>query len=216
MIAEAGYRDLYDGIAWLASRNHNTPVEIEVLGKPMTINPATWVNDHRIQAKVGLASGDDVDVQANMAGLWAIHQQLKQQGSLLTDSEKEFNILEEIVQSQGSKDVDRFFNNPGVEEQILLPQLEQAMAMNEQLMATIEQMQNNPLVQPEMIKAETALLKEQNKNHVDLAKMAQDQQQFESKQIADLRSQLLDLEQKYTELELQHNTDIEGKGADDS
>lgn len=216
VIGEVGYRDLFEGIAWILSRFQNTKQEIEVLGKPMTIDPTNWISDHRLESKVGLAAGADAETQSSLGVLLTIHDKLKASGSLLTDSDKEFNIIEELTQSMGFKRVGRFFNNPNIQEETLLPQLEQTMAQNEQLMTMVDQLKSNPLVEPEMIKAEASLLKEQNKNQIEVAKLAQDQQQFESQQNSDLRKQLLDLEEKYTELQLQHNTDIEGKGADET
>lgn len=216
VIGEVGYRDLFEGVAWIISRFQNTRQEIEVLGKPMTIDPTKWINDHRLESKVGLAAGDDEETQANLGVLLTIHDKLKASGSILTDSEKEFNILNELTQTMGFKRVGRLFNNPNVQEETLLPQLEQTLAQNEQLMAMVDQLKNNPLVEPEMIKAEASLLKEQNKNQIEVAKLAQDQQQFDAQINADLREQLLNLEEKYTALELQHSVDIEGKGADEN
>ena len=216
VIGEVGYRDLFEGIAWIVSRFQNTQQEIEVLGKQMAIDPTKWINDHRLESKVGIAAGDDQDTQSSLGAMLAIHEKLKASGSILTDSVKEFNIMEDLTQSMGFKRADRFFNNPNVEEQTLLPQLEQTLQQNEQLMAMVEQLKNNPFVEPEKIKAETALLKVQNDNQVTLAKMAQDQQQFEAKLRAEVAKQIEQLKFDYTELEVENKTDIEGKGIDET
>ena len=56
--AETGYRDLFEGIAWLASRYQNTDVEFAVLGKAMTVNPSRWKYNHNVRTNVGLGAGN--------------------------------------------------------------------------------------------------------------------------------------------------------------
>ena len=59
VIAEEGYKQLYEGLCWYASHFQDDEQEIFVLGKTMTVNPSAWEFDHKVEALVGTGAGDD-------------------------------------------------------------------------------------------------------------------------------------------------------------
>ena len=73
--AETGFRDLYEGIAWIASRYQNTEQEFRVLGKALTVKPSSWKWDHHITTSVGLGAGNNEKLVASLQGIYAIQQQ---------------------------------------------------------------------------------------------------------------------------------------------
>ena len=95
--AETGVRKLYEGIAWLVSRFQDTQTEFRVLGKALTVNPTQWKFNHHVQSNVGLGAGNNEKSVQSLQGLLAIQQQLKQQGSTLTDEVDIYNTLKRIT-----------------------------------------------------------------------------------------------------------------------
>lgn len=209
VFAETGFRKLYCGLAWFVSRYQNEKKEIQVLGKPMTIDPRKWMSANHVSCNVGLAAGDDEQTINNMASLLQIHTQLKASGSPLTDDKKIYNILERIIEAMGINRVNDYANNPEIPEELMMAQLEQAMAMNEQLMAVAEQ---NPLAEAQRIDAQAKLIAAEAKQETDVARLMEEQRQFNVKQQQDFAAKMAELEAKYTELELKYNTDIKGQG----
>lgn len=210
VIAETGIRDLFEGIAWTVSHFQSSKDEIMVLGKQLTINPTRWWNEHAIEAKVGSGAGDDTETLNNLSGIFQIQNQLKAEGSSLVDEKDRFNTIERMLQTMDEPNVDQFFNDPEVPEQ----SAQFLMERNQQLTQMLEQMQGqNPLAEAEQVRAEAKLIEAQGKAQLDIAKMREDQRQFNEKLEAEGRRMLLQLEKEYTALELQHNTDIAGKGA---
>lgn len=75
--AETGWRKLYEGIAWLASRYQDTATEFRVLGKALTVNPSGWKYSHHVESKVGLGAGSNEQLIEARQGIYTIQQQLK-------------------------------------------------------------------------------------------------------------------------------------------
>ena len=222
VIAETGIRDLFEGIAWTVSHFQSSTDEIMVLGKQLTVNPARWWSEHSVEAKIGAGAGDNEQSLANMSGIFQIQNQLKAEGSSLVDEKDRYNTIARMMQAMGENKVQEHFNDPEVPQQSAQFLMEQ----NEQLMGVLQQMQAqaaNPLLEPEKIKAQASLQKAETDNQVrlieaqaraqlDMAKMAEDNRQFNEKIQAEVNQKVLDLEAKYTEMELKYSTDIPGKG----
>ncbi|MCH8926782.1 MAG: hypothetical protein IH924_11730 [Proteobacteria bacterium] len=83
--------------------------------------------------------------------------------------------------------------------------------MAEQQKQALEQLQNNPLAEAEVVKREGDIAIAQGKQALEAAKIRQDQSQFDANLLQEKNSQILELEQKYAELELKFKTDIPGK-----
>lgn len=212
VIAENGFKDLFEGIAWLVSHFQSSRDEITVLKKKLTIDPTKWWNDHHIEAQAGLGAGDDETVLSNMSGLLQIQNQLKAEGSALVDEQDRFNVLKRIVEAMGENQVSDFFNDPDNPEQSAQFLMEQ----NEKLMQMIEQFQQqgqNPLAEAELVKQQGAIQIAQDKLKLEVAKLEENQRQFDAKQKAELEELALKLEEKYSALEAEFKVDIAGKGA---
>jgi hypothetical protein len=198
VMAETGFRELYEGIAWMISHNQDDKREIFATGKPVTIDPTKWRYDHRVASNVGLAAGDNEQILNNMGALLTIQNQLKSQRSLLVDDKKIFNVIDKSVKAMELSDTSKYFNDPEVPQQTLLSQNEQLMAALEEAKMQLDQSQN-PLAEAETIKARADLVKAQGKMELDIAKLQEDQRQFNAQ-----------MGVKLTELELQHAQDVPG------
>ena len=207
--AETGFRKLYEGIAWLASRYQDTSTEFRVLGKQLTVNPSSWKYSHNTVSYVGLGAGNNEKMVASLQGIYAIQQQLKAQGSELVDSKDIYNTLSRIVDGLGMPRVDEFFNDPEKPEELLKAQNEILSQSVEQLQQMVQQLQN-PLADAEMVKREGELAIAQGKLAVEAAKLEEDRRQFDinaaQKETDSERKTATDL----TKLELENNKNVPG------
>lgn len=201
VMAETGFKELYEGLAWTVSHFQNEATEIQVLGQPMKIDPRRWRFEHNAMPNVGLAIEDEEQQLTNMGALYQVQSQLKQQGSFLVDEVKMYNALTKVVKSMGFSSVNEFFNDPEVPE-------DQLKAMNEQLLAGVQalkQQAQNPLVEIENIKAQSRLMQEQMKQQGEtqrqVMEIKNDNHQFRQELMA-----------KLTELELKFATNVPGAG----
>lgn len=207
--AETGFRKLYEGIAWLASRYQDTATEFRVLGKQLTVNPSSWKYSHNTVSYVGLGAGNNEKMVSSLQGIYAIQQQLKAQGSELVDSKDIYNTLKRIVDGLGMPRVDEFFNDPEKPEELLKAQNEILSQSVEQLQEMVQQLQN-PLADAEMVKREGELAIAQGKLEVEAAKLEEQRRQFDisasQKEIDSERKTATDL----TKMELENNKNVPG------
>jgi hypothetical protein len=209
-LAETGYRDLYEGLAWMVSHYQNSAVEISVLGKELTVDPRRWRTNHKLVANVGLAAGDDETMINNMASLLTIDQQLKQNQSTLTDEKKTYNKLAKITEAMGIARTSDYFNDPEVPNQVLQAQNEQLLNLAEQQKAIIEQLQNNPLAEAEVVKRQGDIAIAQGKLQLESAKLAEEQRQFNASLQQDAVKQAQDTMVDLTKIEATTNKDVPG------
>jgi len=208
-IIETGFRDLFEGIAWTVSRFQSEKDEIMVLGKPLSINPTRWWNDHSISAKVGEGAGDNGKTVSNLSGIFQIQNQLKAEQSSLVDDKDRYNTLERLTQAMGETDTNQFFNDPEVPEQSAQFLMEQ----NRKLMQMLQQVsQANPLAEAEAVKREGEMAIAQGNLTLKGAELAEKQRQFDIKQQSENTKDLLTLEKDYAKIEADSGTDIPGKG----
>jgi hypothetical protein len=207
--AETGYRDLFEGIAWLSSRYQNTEIEFAVLGKAMKVNPSKWKYNHSVRTNVGLGAGNNEALVQSLQGIYQIQQQLKMAGSTLVDEVDIFNTLKRITDGLGLPRADEFFNNPEEPDELLKAQNEQLNAMVLQLQEAMQQMQN-PLAESEQIKAEAGLIKARSDAEIKLMQMQQDQQQFMVDMQAREAKREEDMALKLTEMELKYSKNVPG------
>lgn len=209
-LAETGYRDLYEGLAWMVSHYQNSTLEISVLGKELTVDPRRWRTNHKLVANVGLAAGDDETMINNMASLLTIDQQLRANQSTLTDEKKTYNKLAKITEAMGIARTSDYFNDPEVPEQTLQAQNEQLLALAEQQKMAIEQLQNNPLAEAEMVKRQGDIAIAQGKLQLDAAKLSEDQRQFNASLQQDAVKQAQSTMVDLTKIEATTNKDVPG------
>jgi hypothetical protein len=207
--AETGYRDLFEGIAWLSSRYQNTEIEFAVLGKAMKVNPGKWKYNHSVRTNVGLGAGNNEALVQSLQGIYQIQQQLKMAGSTLVDEVDIFNTLKRITDGLGLPRADEFFNNPEEPDDLLKAQNEQLNGMVLQLQEAMQQMQN-PLAESEQIKAEAGLIKARSDAEIKLMQMQQDQKQFMVDMQAREAKREEDMALKLTEMELKYSKNVPG------
>lgn len=207
--AETGYRDLFEGIAWLASRFQNTTTEIRVLGKQLTINPSGWKYNHHVESNVGLGAGNNEALIESLQGIYAIQQQEMQLGSPLVDNKDKYNTLKRIIDGLGLPRVNEFFNDPEEESELLLRQNELLNQTVLQLQQQVQQLQN-PLAEAEAIKREGDIAIAQGKLALEGAKLQEDQRQFNVETAQDSRQHSEELAARLTELELKFNQNVQG------
>jgi len=205
--AETGFTELYMGMLWTVTHFQKDKTEIMVLGKPLTVDPRRWLSDQPIVCNVGLGAGDDESVLQNMSALLTIGGQLQAKGSPLYDMNKEYNILTRITKAMGQSDVGEFFNNPEQPAEMLQAQVEQLQQKTFQLE---QQVQTNPLAEAEQVKAQSELIRAEATQQLNIAKLAEDQRQFDAELLAKQNKTIAELEQKYTELELKFKVNVPG------
>lgn len=211
--AETGFRKLYEGIAWLVSKFQDTQQEFRVLGKALTINPSSWKYKHSVSTSVGLGAGNNERLVESLQGIYAIQQQLHQQGSMLVDNKDMYNTLKRVVDGLGLPNVQEFFNNPDEPKELLLRQnelLNQQVLMMQQQMQVLQQQADNPLAEAELVKREGELAIAQGKLALDSAKLAEDKRQFDITAMQKQSKQDEDTALEITKLELDNNTELPG------
>jgi len=196
--AETAYRDLYEGVIWLAQHYQDEATEIMVLNEPLMVDPTAWRQEHYCSSQVGLGAGDSAEAIKNLSAQFNTQMMLKNTGSGVVDDKKLFNTLEDLIKVMGKPDVSRYYNDPEIPQQLLLAQNEQLKLMVQQFQA-----QQNPLAEAELIKAQAKMAevqgKETNSMRQFIMKMAQEDEHFRATLAKDL-----------TKLELDSGVNVKG------
>lgn len=213
VIAETGYIELYEGLAWFANHFQDDEQEFMVLGQQMTTNPSKWRYEHLVESAVGVGAGDDEMALQNHSAILAILEQLKARGSLLVDEKKIYNQIKRITKLVGIKDISTVVNDPEIPEQMLQAQNEQLQLMVMQLQQML-QMSGNPLAEVENIKAMKELtIKQQqmmNDNRQFVAEFAEKQRQFDIKTELERQQTEDKIAVDLTKLEVENNQNVPG------
>jgi hypothetical protein len=211
--AETGFRKLYEGIAWIASRFQNTEQELRVLGKQLTVKPSAWKYNHYITTNVGLGAGNNERLVESLQGVYAIQQQLAAQGSILVDNKDMYNTLKRVIDGLGLPSVQEFFNDPEEPQDLLLRQnelLNQTVVQMQEQMQMLQQAADNPLAEAELVKREGEIAIAQGKLQLQMAELAEKQRQFNIETQQKSQKQDDDVAVKLTEMELKTNKDVPG------
>jgi len=206
VIAETGFRDLYQGVAWLDANFQDTETEIEVLGEELIVNPGDWKFKHSIVSNVGLGVGDNEKLLNTMSGLLQISQQLKALDSPLTDQVKVYNMLDRVVKGSGLPDTSEFFNNPERPDELLIAENEILNNIVEQMQVQLQQLQN-PLAEAEQIRAQAKLEQAQGEREINIGKLLEDQRQFNATLLQKQEESLNDMTIKLTQIEAKFATE---------
>lgn len=209
VMIETGFRQLFEGVAWLDVNFNNSEIEIEILGKELKIDPSDWKFKHHIISKVGLGIGDDQTKQQTMLGLWGLHQQLQAMDSPMTDEVKRFNVIKGLVNASGLPEEGEFFNDPERPEKLVTAQNEILTKLVQQLQEKLQAVQN-PLAEAEQIKAQASLIKAQADQQTSIAKLGEDQRQFNVETLQGQDQFMKTLAAKLTELEAKFNVNVPG------
>lgn len=188
VVAETAYKRLYNGLAWLVSQYQTTDVEIKVLGKPMTVNPANWKNKHMAKSTLGLGAGDGERTSETISAILNLQRTFKAEGSSLVDEVKIYNSVDSLLKSLDIHNTAEFFNNPERPEQLIIAENEKLKLMLQQFEQVVQQLQN-PLAEAETIKAQAqansaqtkaqvSLITANSKAQIDIEKLKEDARQF--------------------------------------
>lgn len=215
-LGEVGFVKLYEGLAWMVSQFQDAPTEIMVLGKALTVDPRKWKFQHRGKSEVGLGAGDNEKLLSTLTGIYQVQQQLKAQGSALTDEADIYNTLDRIIKGSGLPRTDEFFNDPEKPEELLQAENEILTSTVQQLQQMVEGMQN-PLAEAEQIRAQAKLIEAEGKQELNAANMLKDMNEFREEiklEFAKLRENARqsdkDTAVEITKLELENSTDLPG------
>lgn len=200
IFADGGVRRIFELTIDVLSKNQDDIATIRVLGKPIDIDPRKWGRNIACRVDVGIGSGDRQEKIFNLNNVLQMQKELMTTGSMLSDEGKIYNSLSKLVDAVGLKDVDLYFNNPQApEDQLLAVNYQLTQAVN----ALQQQIQQNPLAEAEMIKAQARMLEAQGKGENEMRKfimeMAQKDRQFAATLAKDL-----------TKLELEYGQDVPG------
>jgi len=214
-IVEMGYRKIYEGIAWLVAHYQMDEVEFNVIGKALKANPSNWKYDSNVATEVGLGSGDNQKVVENMTGMWQISQQLKAEGSPLTDDKKRYNILNKMYKALDIKDTSLYINDPEEPAEQLRADNEQLNAMALQQQQAIEALtqqvtQLQALSEVELVKAQSKAESDNKSAALGVAQLQEDARQFDITAAQKGVKQNEDTAIKLTEMELKSGEDIPG------
>jgi len=209
VMAETGFRQLFEGVAWLDANFQNSKVEIEVLGGELSVNPADWQFKHNEVSKVGLGAGDDEKLLQPLSALWALHQQLMASNSPMTDEVKRYNVLKGMVTASGLPEIAEFFNDPQKPEALTLAENEILTGLVQQLQQSLQAVQN-PLAEAEEIKANAKLIEANAKASLEVAKLREDQRQFNIETQQKNDQFMKDMAAQLTEFGLKYKADVAG------
>lgn len=215
-MAETGFRQLYEGLAWLVSEYQDEETEFRVLGKPLIANPKSWKHEHSVVSSVGLGAGTNDQTISNKTAIYQIQSQLKQAGSPLVDDKKLYNVISDIMESLDMPKVYEAFNDPEQPDELILAESEQLKGMVQQLQQEVERLQN-PLAEAEEIKAQAGLIKAQGELELKIKEFEAKQKQFaietEQKRAEEERKAIefqQDFSARLTEIEAKYAKDVPG------
>ena len=161
----------------------------------------------------------------NLQGILQLQMQAVQSGSPLSDQNKIYNTLAQMVNTIGKDAVEDYFNNPEQPEQVVTAERDMLKGMVQQL----EGQMQNPLAEAEQVKAEGQMQIKLMEQKYDAQIKMMEMQNAQNEKIADMQAQfdkqLGELKYKYTELatdtrfnydklEVENSTDIKGEGTE--
>lgn len=208
VLAEDLVTPIFVKTANLLTKYQDEGLQIMVSGQPMEIDPSTWKYKINCYVDVGVGSGDRQEIIANLAYMLRLQGEYMNQGLVLTDQSKVFNTLDRLITEIGLKDANLYFNNPEVPENVQQAMIEILTRQNQALQ---QQIQQNPLAEAEMIKAQAKLVEAQSKGTDEMQRFIMELAQEDEHFRQELTRDLTEMELKYSESKYQHpNKDVPG------
>ncbi len=209
VFAETGFRQLYEGLAWLTARYQNTTTEVAVLGKQLTVRPDSWRREHSVVSTVGIGAGTGENSVENLSSVYAIQQQLKATQSPLVDDKKIYNTLKDLLYALDMPGVSEMFNDPENPDELVLAENEQLKMMVQQLQQNVEALKN-PLAEAETIKAQAKLIEAQGKQELSIGQLMENKRQFDERLEQDALENEQDLAVELTKIESESGINTPG------
>src|SRR6185437_15616224 len=152
LLAE-GVKRIFKKIHGELMRNQDKPLWFEMSGKWLEVDPSSWRRRTKISVNVGLGSGNQEEMRANLMLLWQAQQQLGQMG--LVGPQQAYDTFKLWCEALGFNTPERFAMDPSSQQYAAhVQQMQQMAAMQPP----------PPQVQAAKIKAQTTLLQQQAEN----------------------------------------------------
>lgn len=152
LLAE-GVKRIFQKIHNELMRNQDKPLWFEMSGKWLEVNPSSWRRRTKVSVNVGLGSGNQEEMRANLMILNQAQQQLAQLG--LVGPQQAYDTFKLWCEALGFNSPERFAMDPSSAEYA------QHMQQMQQMQA---QAPPAPQVQAAKIKAQTTLIQQQAEN----------------------------------------------------
>lgn len=194
IFAEGGVKQIFEKTVKVLSKHQDTAMQIRVLGEPLEINPKDWGDNSKCRIDVGLGSGDRQEKIMNLNAILAIQERQMAGGLVLSDQSKMYNTLEKLIDEVGLKSAEEYFNNPDAPQETLMAQLQIATGKIQQLQMQVQQ---NPLAEAELIRAQAKMAEATGKSTNDMQKFVMELAQKDEHFRKTLAENLTELELKY-------------------
>lgn len=178
VFAETGVKELFRKTIALITKYQDEKMQIRVSGRPMEIDPTSWRSNLDCFINVGLGSGDRREKIVNLSQILQRQIEAVEKGSSLSDQAKIYNTLSKLITEVGLKDPELYFNNPDKPEELLQAENENLKIMVQALQS---QVQNNPLAEAELIKAQARMAEVNQRDTLKAQEMQMDMQRFIAK-----------------------------------
>ena len=112
IFADTGVRNMFKSIYNLIQRYENRKRIVRVQNQYFEIDPSSWREDMDVDIEVGIGYGDqDVRTQ-NLSTFAALVEKVGQQTQGIINPDNVYNLVREIADEMGIKNVDRFITPP--------------------------------------------------------------------------------------------------------
>lgn len=179
IFADTAVKRIFEKIVELASKYQAEPMQIQVHGRPLNIDPTQWRYKTHCHVNVGIGTGERREKIANLSYFIGEMKALIEMGLPIVDSKKLYNAYDKLVTEVGLKETSLYFNDPEIPQEQLIAEIERLTRENQ----AIKQQMKNPLAEAEAIKQEATTQREiakiREKAMVDQAKLIQDQMQHD-------------------------------------
>ncbi len=152
LLAE-GWKDVFRKVHSELRRNQDQPLEFQLSGKWLQVNPSEWGPRSRLTVNVGLGSGNREELRQSVMILGQAQAALAQSG--MVGPKQQYEAFKIMCEALGFHSPERFAMDPSS------PEFQQHMQMMQQMQASAPPA---PQVQAAKIKAQTTLIQEQAEN----------------------------------------------------
>lgn len=160
VFAETGVKDLALAVHELLLKHQDKPKIVKIKNEWVPVNPQEWKQRTDLTVSVGLGTGTQDEIRANLLMLADLQERAAQAGIVLPKNV--YNLANKSANALGFKQEGEFFTDPDSEE-------------FKQMQAQQSQGQANPLAEAEQIKGQFKLQSEQIKRDMDTMRDSQKQ-----------------------------------------
>jgi len=143
IFADSGVRNMFKSIYNLVQRYEDREKLVRLNNVYYTIDPSSWREDLDVDIEVGIGYGDqDIRLQ-NLSNYAMLMEKVGQQTQGIIQPDNIYNLMREIADEMGIKNVDKFVSSPPTEPTgpTAQEQLAQAQAQAQMMIAQAAQME---------------------------------------------------------------------------